>query len=132
MIKEKQSGRYESEYSGGLLVVRIKGEIDHHGAVAMRTGIDGEILAERPSKLILDLSAVDFMDSSGLGLILGRYSVMKSIGGELVVLNPTAGVMKILSLAGAERIIKIENVDIEAERQKNKENKNRRKVGKTR
>jgi len=132
MIKEKQSGRYESEYSGGLLVVRIKGEIDHHGAVAMRAGIDGEILEERPSKLILDLSAVDFMDSSGLGLILGRYSVMKSIGGELVVLNPTAGVMKILSLAGAERIIKIENVDIEAERQKNKENKNRRKVGKTR
>jgi len=89
-------------------------------------------LEEGPCKLILDLSAVDFMDSSGLGLILGRYSVMKSIGGELVVLNPTAGVMKILSLAGAERIIKIENVDIEAERQKNKENKNRRKVGKTR
>ena len=132
MIKEKQNGSYESEYSGGLLVVRIKGEIDHHGAVAMRTGIDSEILEDRPMKLILDLSAVDFMDSSGLGLILGRYSVMKSIGGELVVLNPTAGVMKILSLAGAERIIKIESVDIEAERQKNKDNKYRRKGSKIR
>ena len=130
MIKEKQSGRYESDYSGGLLVVRIKGEIDHHGAAAMRAGIDSEILENRPAKLILDLSAVDFMDSSGLGLILGRYSVIKGIGGELVVLNPTAGVMKILSLAGAERIIKIENVDIEAERKKNKECKHNGKGGK--
>ena len=132
MIKEKQSGRYESEYSEGLLVVRIKGEIDHHGAVAMRKGIDEEIFEERPAKLILDLSAVDFMDSSGLGLILGRYAAMRDIGGELVVLNPSVGVTRILSLAGAERIIKIEKVDIEAERQKNKENKYRGKSRKIR
>ena len=123
---------YETQSRDQLLRVSLCGEIDHHGAVAMRTGIDSEILEDRPMKLILDLSAVDFMDSSGLGLILGRYSVMKSIGGELVVLNPTAGVMKILSLAGAERIIKIESVDIEAERQKNKDNKYRRKGSKIR
>ena len=122
MIKEKRGGYYESEYSGGLLVVRIKGEIDHHSAVEMRGGIDEEILENRPQKLILDLSAVDFMDSSGLGLILGRYSAIKGIGGELLVLNPNAGVMKILKLAGAERMIRIENVDVEAERQKQNKN----------
>ena len=112
MIKEKRRGGYESDFSGGLLVVRILGEIDHHSAVEMRAGIDEEIFETRPEKLILDLSAVDFMDSSGLGLILGRYAAVQKSGGDLVVLNPNPGVMKILRLAGAERIIKIENVDV--------------------
>ena len=123
MIKEKHGGYYESEYIDGLLVVQIKGEIDHHSAVEMRGGIDEEILDKRPLKLILDLSAVDFMDSSGLGLILGRYSAMKEASGELVVLNPNAGVMKILKLAGAERIIRIENVDVEVGQQNQNKNK---------
>ena len=112
MIKEKRKGGYESDYSNGLLVVRVLGEIDHHSAVGMRTGIDEEIFERRPEKLILDLSAVNFMDSSGLGLILGRYANVQKVGGELVVLNPNDGVVKILKLAGADRIIKIEKVDI--------------------
>lgn len=130
MIKEKRGGYYESEFSGGLLVVRIRGEIDHHSAVAMRSGIDCEILENRPTRLILDLSEVDFMDSSGLGLILGRYSAINNVGGELLVLNPNAGVMKILKLAGAERIIRIENVDLDAAEKK--QNKNSLKGGKAR
>ncbi len=120
MIKEKRRGGYESDYSGELLVVRIIGEIDHHSAVGMRTGIDAEIFEHRPKKLILDLSGVDFMDSSGLGLILGRYATIQKVGGELVVLNPNEGVVKILKLAGAERILKIERVDINAEKEKKK------------
>lgn len=120
MIKEKRRGGYESEFSDELLVVRIIGEIDHHSAVGMRTGIDGEIIEHRPKKLILDLSSVDFMDSSGLGLILGRYAAVQKVGGELVVLNPNDGVVKILKLAGAERILKIERVDINSEKEKKK------------
>ena len=112
MLKEKQRGCYESDFSGGLLVIRITGEIDHHSAVEMRKGIDGEIFEKKPARLILDLSAVDFMDSSGLGLVLGRYASIQKVGGELVVLNPSERVMKILRLAGAERMIKIEKVDI--------------------
>ena len=120
MIKEKRKVGYESDYSNGLLVVRIIGEIDHHSAVSMRTGIDAEIFERRPTKLILDLSGVDFMDSSGLGLILGRYATVQKVGGELVVLNPNEGVVKILKLAGAERILKIESIDINAEKEKKK------------
>lgn len=124
MIKEKRKGGYESDFSGGLLVVRITGEIDHHSAVEMRSGIDAEIFEKRPEKLILDLSGVDFMDSSGLGLILGRLATMRKVGGELVVINPNEGVMKILKLAGAERIIKIERVDINAEKNRKRGVKN--------
>lgn len=124
MIKEKRKGGYESDFSGELLVVRITGEIDHHSAVEMRSGIDAEIFERRPEKLILDLSGVDFMDSSGLGLILGRLATMRKVGGELVVINPNEGVMKILKLAGAERIIKIERVEINTEKDRKRGVKN--------
>ena len=60
------------------------------------------------------------MDSSGLGLILGRYATVQKVGGDLVVLNPNEGVVKILKLAGAERILKIESIDINAEKDKKK------------
>ena len=49
------------------------------------------------------------MDSSGLGLIMGRYSLVKEFGGDLSVRNPNAGVLKICKLAGMERLIRIEN-----------------------
>jgi stage II sporulation protein AA (anti-sigma F factor antagonist) len=123
MIKEKGRGGYESEFSGGLLVARVLGEIDHHSAAEIRKGIDFEIYEHVPQKLILDMSAVDFMDSSGLGLILGRYAKMKEIGGELVVLNPGENVLKIIKLAGAERIVKIEMIDVEEELKKQQEKK---------
>ena len=116
MIKEKSF--FEADYSNGLLAVRILGEIDHHSALGMRQGIDGLIREKRPEKLILDLSSVDFMDSSGLGLILGRYSAVRQVGGDMVVLNPNKGVMKILRLAGAERILRIETVNFENKNKK--------------
>ena len=105
----KDNGSYESAFEGEALTVRIKGEIDHHNAVRIRQSIDTEIYSARPKKLIFELSRVDFMDSSGLGLILGRFASVRDVGGELIVKNPTQNVMKILKLAGAERIIKIEN-----------------------
>lgn len=106
MIKEKSS--YKSISEGETLTIKIIGEIDHHNAVRLRENIDGEIYSMRPKKLIFDLSDVDFMDSSGLGLMLGRYASVKNVGGELVIKHPNRNVMKILKLAGAERILKIE------------------------
>lgn len=98
---------FDSEFTGTLLKIKLRGEIDHHSAVAVRTAIDDMIRAKRPSELIIDMSAVDFMDSSGLGLIMGRYNTMKEIGGQVVVLDPTPATEKIMNLAGMERIIKI-------------------------
>ena len=104
----KQTGRFECGFSKGVLVIKISGEIDHHGAVIMRGDIDARIYEHRPERLIIDLSSVDFMDSSGLGLIMGRYSVMAKLGGETVLLNPCSSIEKILALAGMDRIIRIE------------------------
>ena len=93
---------------GDVLEVKLMGEIDHHSAVGVRSDIDGLIFEERPKKVVMDLSKISFMDSSGLGLIMGRYSLIKEFGGSLSLRAPSEAVMKILSLAGMERIIKIE------------------------
>lgn len=89
------------------LIVHVSGEIDHHSAVIVRSSIDERILAERPHTVLLELSSVDFMDSSGLGLIMGRYALIKQFGGSLAVLDPSAAVLKIMKLAGMERMIPI-------------------------
>lgn len=94
--------------SGTTVTVYIRGEIDHHTAVSVRNGIDAMLFEKRPAKLILDLSAVGFMDSSGLGLIMGRLSVMTSLGGRMILRNPGREVQTILKLAGMERLIPIE------------------------
>ena len=97
------------------LLVRITGEIDHHSAVAVRSEIDEKISALRPLKMVLDMSDIDFMDSSGLGLIMGRYQRMRAVGGELILQNPNQRVLKISKLAGLEKIVKIEMKENEYE-----------------
>ena len=56
----------------------------------------------------LKLSDVKFMDSAGLGLLMGRYALIKRMGGEMVLLSPTPAVLRIVRLAGMERMLKIE------------------------
>lgn len=91
-----------------VLEVKLCGEIDHHSAVWVRGEIDAAIAKEQPRATVIDLSGIDFMDSSGIGLIMGRYTRMQAIGGELRVSLPNARVMKILLMAGLDRLVKIE------------------------
>lgn len=113
MIKESKKFLYR--ISDGVLEVKLMGEIDHHNAVRVRSDIDALIFEQRPRKVVLDLSEISFMDSSGLGLIMGRYALVKDFGGTLSLRAPTVAVMKILSLAGMERMIKIEKSIMEDE-----------------
>ncbi|MCI9449480.1 MAG: STAS domain-containing protein [Clostridiales bacterium] len=92
----------------GIMTAYVHGEIDHHNAKNARRRVDNELESKRPRELRLDLSGVSFMDSSGLGLILGRYTKATELGVAFSVVHPTDATMKILSLAGGERLIKIE------------------------
>ena len=94
--------------NGDELLIRLSGEIDHHSAVRVRTEIDERITLIRPKKAIMDLSQIDFMDSSGLGLIMGRYMKMQAIGGVLTLREPNERLLKIFKLAGLEKIVNIE------------------------
>ena len=96
-------------YDGGVLTAFVKGEVDHHNAKGARRRIDREMEEKCPSEVVLDLGGVNFMDSSGLGLILGRYSKATELGIKFSVKNPTTATMKILKLVGGERIFNIIN-----------------------
>lgn len=91
-------------YKGGALTVELHGEIDHHTAKAAREKIDKALYLYRPKKLILSLKEVSFMDSSGLGLILGRVSTAEAVSASVTLTNVPARARKILSMAGVERI----------------------------
>lgn len=102
------SDALDVNYQNGVLTAKITCDIDHHRAKHIRQRIDACIFDYRPSSVWLDLSAVDFMDSSGLGLILGRYNTACEVGSDFIIFSPSRSVQKILELAGIERIIKIE------------------------
>ena len=85
----------------------LLGEIDHHGAKRAREEIDGVIAAHHPKYVELVLDGVTFMDSAGLGLMLGRYTRIQEYGGEMVLVNPTPAICKILTLAGADKLFGI-------------------------
>ena len=96
--------------SDGVLEIRLGGEIDHHNAVIVRTRIDELISQIHPKKTVIDLAGIEFMDSSGLGLIMGRYALIQKIGGDFFVKNPNERVVKIFELAGFDKIISIEGI----------------------
>lgn len=93
--------------SDETLIVRLDGEIDHHSAGEIREGLDRMIAETRPKALVLELSDIDFMDSSGLGLVLGRYRRLHEIGSQMFIKNPSARTEKILAMAGVDKLIKI-------------------------
>ncbi len=103
----KSNCRYRLSAAPEGLAVTISGEIDHHSAVGMRREIDNIIWNRTPTHLILDMAEVEFMDSSGLGFIMGRYALMKEIGGNLTLRNPSAIVMKMLTMTGFDKKVKI-------------------------
>lgn len=95
------------EMNDDTLKITLSGEIDHHSAKEARAEIDRQIYYYRAKTVLLDLKNVGFMDSSGLGLILGRYTHVRETGGTLKVLDPTAGAERVLRLAGTDKLIPI-------------------------
>ena len=89
----------------GVLVAAVTGEIDHHNALLLREKVDRQIAAMRPPELRIDLSGVDFMDSSGLGFIMGRYRSMAGLGGRVSVKGAKGRVEAVLQMAGAYRYV---------------------------
>lgn len=89
------------------LTVFLKGELDHHAASSVKDTID-MLLVKTPVKtLTLDMAGVAFMDSSGIGLIVGRYNRIRSLGGKMQIKNANAALLKILKMSGIGQLMKI-------------------------
>ncbi|ABR48370.1 anti-sigma-factor antagonist [Alkaliphilus metalliredigens QYMF] len=88
-----------------VLIVKFTGELDHHVAEEIRGELDETIAQKRMKHLILDLSEMTFMDSSGIGVIIGRYKNITKLGGKVAVINVPEKINKIFKLAGLYHII---------------------------
>ena len=93
--------------ANNTLTVKLSEDIDHNNSAEIRTKIDDEINKRPIVNLIFDFSNVEFMDSSGIGMILGRYKILKSMGGSVIINNPTKAVLKIIELSGINKIIPV-------------------------
>lgn len=88
------------EVKDDILTAKISGEIDHHSAAEIRRQIDERTEVLKPDVLRLDFADVPFMDSSGIGLILGRIRLMKLWNGRVILSNISESVAKMAKLAG--------------------------------
>ena len=106
--KERKGLNLQISKKKDKLYVSINGEIDHHNSATVRESVDIEIKSGGVRQLIFDFSKLEFMDSSGIGIIMGRYRLMSGIGGGVTVTGASAYIEKILRLSGLEQIIKIQ------------------------
>lgn len=90
------------------LVVKIPAEVDHCFADAVREEVDRRIQTEEINVLEFDFEDTEFMDSSGIGLLMGRYKLMKALGGSVCITHAKERIQKILMLSGIHKIIPIE------------------------
>ncbi len=93
------------DYTKDTLIVNLCGEIDHHNASVIRREIDESMTAFHAKNLVLDYSDVSFMDSSGIGLAIGRYNKVKELSGSIVIIPGTPYISRILGLSGLFGII---------------------------
>ena len=89
----------------------LSGEIDHHTAREIRESIDEAISRCVPRMLVMDFKGVTFMDSSGIGLILGRYKQMEVYGGSVTVTGLGMQQKKVMRLAGLDRLVRFEEME---------------------
>lgn len=89
------------------VTVEISGEIDHHNAAALRLEADEAIQTHLAPNVRLDFGKVTFMDSSGIGFVLGRYRIVESYGGNVEVVNLPQRLYSIMKLAGLDKLVKL-------------------------
>lgn len=87
-----------------ICMARIIGDIDHHNAKEMRETIDNAVIGAGIRELELDFRDVSFMDSSGIGLVMGRYKLMQELGGSVHLVNIAGHLRKVMVLAGLDRL----------------------------
>ena len=97
------------ELIGTTLVAKIDGEIDHHTAAMLKSELDREINLHKVLNLVLDFDGVTFMDSSGIGVIAGRYKEIKARGGKVMIIRVKPQVDKILEISGLKTILECSN-----------------------
>jgi len=93
------------ENIGTTLVAKLSGELDHHTAPILRDSLDREISLNNTINIVLDFDGVTFMDSSGIGVIVGRYKQISARGGKIMAIRVKPQVDKIFEISGLKKIL---------------------------
>ena len=105
--KGEEKMKVEYKQKDKLLLLEITEEIDHHAVEIIRRKADYEITRYMPRKVVFDFRHVTFMDSAGIGMVLGRYKMMKMLGGTVEMTNVSPMLKKIFEMSGITRICPI-------------------------
>ncbi len=103
--KEEDKMEIKLENIGTTLVAKLTGEIDHHTAPGLRETLDREIELNNITNIVLDFDGVTFMDSSGIGMIVGRYKQISARGGKVMIIRVKPQVDKILEISGLKKLL---------------------------
>lgn len=90
-----------------VLIFKLTEDVDQHTSEKIRRKMDNEIKRYIPRKVIFDFSNISFMDSAGIGMVLGRYKLAQMLDGELEIINVNRSMKKIFDMSGVSRIINI-------------------------
>lgn len=94
------------EVDGQTMVIHLGEDLDHHNAVYIREMADGFLEKYPINRIIFDFSGVEFMDSSGIGVIMGRYKKMSYVGGTVYVYGIGKNVDRIFQMSGLYKLVK--------------------------
>jgi anti-sigma F factor antagonist len=92
---------------GSNIIVSLIGELDHHSAQVVRNKIDAEIVKASTKAVVIDFSKITFMDSSGIGVVVGRYKNLKELNGYLVLVGLSPQIKRIFEMSGILRQIRV-------------------------
>ena len=102
------------ETRGGRLVASMTGVIDHHSAAPLRESIDRAYRLAGARELTLDFSGVTFMDSSAVGLIMGRHKKAAAAGGRVSICGLSPSCERIVHMSGVTQVLNIKEDDHES------------------
>ncbi len=88
-----------------MLVMRLRGELDQRTADEARSALEREIKRSGAINIALDFGGVTFMDSSGIGMVIGRYKTVSSLGGRIIVYDASDQIIRLLEMAGLDRLV---------------------------
>lgn len=99
--------RQESYVTRGALVIPMPRELDHHSSGEICDNLDMMLAARGIRRVVLDFTETEFMDSAGIGLVLGKYKRVKSFGGQMAVSGANERVLRIMRMSGICQIVNV-------------------------
>ena len=109
IYKKYSGGKYIMQISIAgkyrTLIIRLDGDLDHHSTGKLRDRIDRELKRTGAVNAALDFSNVSFMDSSGIGFIMGRYKIVHALGGKVILYGISDNVRRIIEMSGIDKLV---------------------------